>query len=153
MSQYCVAADVTTYAIPATSIPANITPTMIDNACVAASAEADAYLRARYPLPINGSKAGGSGNYDPALVRHTAYIAGYILMSMRGFMASGGQADGFIYKNYVKAVGDPQVPGSKADSFFGGVERGSVHLDVLVNQPTPPTYQLPQVRSKPPRGI
>lgn len=152
MSQYCQPSDLITVGLPSTAIPSWITTPMQTNACIVASARADAYIRPRYPLPITGSVAGGSGNFDPSLVLNTAYIAAYIIMTMRGFMPNAG-ADKLIVDNYYAAIGNPNIPGSVAESFFGRVERGSVHLDVLVNAPTPPLYALPAVYTKPPRGI
>lgn len=152
MSQYCQPSDFAIAGLPATAIPSWITAPMQVNACILASARADAFMRPRYPQPINGSKAGGAGVYDPALVLNTAYIAVWIIMGMRGFIPNVA-ADQTIRDNYYAAVGNPSIPGSVADSFFGRVERGSMHLDVLVNAPTAPTYQLPAVYTKPPRGI
>jgi phage gp36-like protein len=149
VSQYCTPTDVITYAIPATALPKGITVAEQVAACVAASGEADSYMRARYPLPITGSTTGGAGVFDPALVRHTAYIAGFTLMSQRGF-APGAGTDQNIRENYYKAVGWPDRPGS---GFFPGVERQHIHLDVLVSQATPPAYNLPTVYSHRPRGI
>lgn len=149
MSQYCTPNDVITYAIPATALPKSITQAQLTAACISASAEADSYMRARYALPITGSVAGGPGVYDPALVRHTAYIAAFTIMSGRGF-APGAGTDQNIRENYYAARGWPDRPGS---GFFPGVERQHIHLDVTYNTPTPPQYNLPQVHSRPPRGF
>lgn len=147
MSQYCTPSDLVLYAIPATAITAQITNGMQVAACIAASGEADSYMRARYPLPIIGSSA-GAGIFDPALVRHVAYIAAFSLMSQRGFQ--GGGADQMIRENYYKAIGWPNVAGS---GFFPGVERQHIHLDVTGPTVAAPSFNLPQVWSRPPRGI
>lgn len=152
MSQYCQAADLTLYALPGTALPPTITPQEITAACVAASAMADSKMRARFPLPIAGSQAGGAGVYDPVIVMHVACEAAWLLMKVRGFATEDG-SDSRLWDGHVAAFGDPKVPESVASSYFGRVERGSEHPDVLVNLPAPPTYRLPQVRSKPPRGI
>ena len=152
MSMYCTPSDLVLYAIPATAITAQITNAMQVAACVAASGEADASMRARYPLPLapNYPIGGPFTTYDPALVKHVAYIAAFSLMSQRGFQ--GGGADNMIRENYYKAVGHPGVPGDRG--FFGDVERQSKHLDVVsANPPPSPAYNLPQVFSRPPRGI
>lgn len=149
MSQYCQPSDLTLFAIPATALTAQITTPMQVAACVAASSEADSAMRGRYPLPITGSVAGGPGVYDPALVRHTAYIAAYSLMSQRGFQGAG--ADNMIRENYYKAVGNPNFPGSHG--FFGEVARQNRHLDVTGPTPSGTDYQFPAVHSRTPRGI
>ena len=151
MSLYCLPSDITTYALPAGAIPASITPTQIAEACTAASNEADSYMRARYALPLqmNYPIGGPFTTFDPSLVRHTAYIAAFILMSFRGFSPTAG-ADQMIRENYYKAVGWPDRPGS---GFFPGVERQHIHLDVVQATVTPPQYNLPTVYTRPPRGI
>ena len=138
---YCTPADVTTIALPASAIPSGITLAQQQAACNDASSSADAKMRARYPLPITGSIGGGPGVFDPSIVRYTAYMAAYIIMSFRGFNPSSA-ADRMIVENNEKAI-----------AWFDGVERGNVHPDVTVTQPAPPTYQLPQIISKRPRGI
>lgn len=147
MSQYCVASDLTKYAIPATAITAAITSQMQTDACIAASGEADAYMRARYSLPLVANYPGDT--FDPALVRHVAYIAAFLLMSMRGFQAVAG-ADAMIRENYYKSVGWPDRPGT---GFFPGIERGHIHIDVVQTAIASPKYQLPQVWTHPKRGI
>lgn len=147
MSQYCVPSDVTAFALPSTAVTTPIT-----NAdCIAASAEADSYMRARYALPLSANYpiGGPYTTFDPALVRHTAYIVAYMVMSKRGFAPNAG-SDALILANYFKAVGDPEKPGS---GWFPGVERGHIHPDVVEASVPAPRYQLPQVLSKPPRGI
>lgn len=149
MSQYCQPSDLTLYAIPATAIPASITTPMQVAACAAASAEADSYMRARYPLPITGSAGGGPGVFDPTLVRHVAYIAAFSLMSQRGFMPMSG-ADGMIRENYYKAVGWPDRPGS---GYFPGIQKQVIHPDVTVSASTAPAYNNPTVYTSPKRCI
>ena len=149
ISQYCQPSDVTTYALPATAIPASITTGDINQACISASGEADSYMRARYSLPLgqNYPQGGPYTTYDPTLVRHTAYIAAFILMSFRGFTPMDG-SDQMIRENYYKAVGWPVRPGS---GYFPGIERQNIHPDVVQAGVTPPQYNLPQVWSSPPR--
>jgi hypothetical protein len=71
------------------------------------------------------------------------------MMSRRGFQPNAG-ADQMIRENYYKAVGWPDRQGS---GFFPGVERQHIHLDVVQAGVTAPAYQLPQVFTKPNRGI
>ena len=148
MSQYCQPSDITTYAIPATAIPASVTVAQQIAACVAASQEVDNYIGGRYPLPLAPNFNNGT-SYDPALVRHTAYIAAFILMSNRGFQPNAG-ADALISENYWKAVGYPDRPGS---GFFPNVRRQNIDLNVSPTAVTPPKFNLPQVWTKRPRGI
>lgn len=148
-SQYCQPADITSTGIPATAIPASITAPMLVNACIQGSARADAYMRGRYPMPITGSVAGGPGVFDPALVMNVAYIAAYIVMSLRGFQPNA-EADRLIVANYYSAIGNPEIPGS---GFFPGVERQNIHLDVTFAAPQSPKYNLPAVTTSPSRGI
>ena len=150
MSQYCQPSDITLYALPATAIPASITNQQQIDACIAASQEADSYMRARYALPLspNYPQGGPYTTYDPTLVRHTAYIAAFILMSFRGFTPRNGM-DEMIRENYYKAVGYPDRPGS---GYFPGIERQNIHPDVVQASATPPQYNLPQVWTRPQRG-
>ena len=141
MSQYCTPTDVTTYGIPSTAIPATITTPMIVSACVAASAEADNYLRGRYPLPITGSVGGGSGVFDIGIVKHTALIATKTLLTQRGFALHHG-ADETIDRNYMLAL-----------EYFKGIQRQNAHPDVTYGAPPSPNYTLPNISSRPPRGI
>jgi hypothetical protein len=106
-------------------------------------------MRARYSLPLSANypQGGPYTAFDPALVRHTAYIAGFLLMSQRGFSPVAG-ADQMIRENYYKAVGWPDRPGS---GYFPGIERQNIHPDVVQAGVTPPAYYLPQVWTKPPR--
>lgn len=142
MSQYATPTDVFTFALPPKALPADVTPTQQNEACIAASAEADSHMRGRYSLPILGSLGGGVGVFDPALVKNVAYIAAHILMTRRGFAALAGSPDDAINRNYDAAI-----------AFFSGVQRQNIHLDVIETAATSPNYQLPQVRSHTPRGI
>jgi hypothetical protein len=130
-SQYCTPADLLNTINP-------LALTGISNgaqvqACVDASNEADSYMRGRYNLPI-------ASPYDPAIVRHTAYIAVYLLLAARGYNPSQG-GDGTVETNYYKAVGNPMIAGS---GFFPGI----VESVATIGSPT----QLPQVRTSPQRG-
>jgi hypothetical protein len=118
-------------------------------ACLDATEEADSYLRGRY----------GNGTGQPFIVsavgndvvRHTAYIAIFLLMSGPiGFAPQAGADDNFV-KNYYKAVGWPDRPGS---GWFPGVQKQSIHPDItpLIPIGQNPNADVPQVFSNPPRG-
>jgi hypothetical protein len=139
MSQYCTPSDVTTYALPATAL-ATVSSGEQTAACVAASEEADSFLRGRFQLPL--------ASWGQDVVRYTAYIAAYLMMSKRGFQPLGG-ADAMIRENYYRAVGYPDRPGT---GWFPQIQRQSIHPDVVEGGVSAPKYQLPQVYSAPKRG-
>jgi hypothetical protein len=111
-------------------------------ACIDASNEIDSFLRGRYNLPL-------AAPFDPGIVRHTSYVAVYMLLSARGLNPSQG-GDGLIEANYHKAVGDPRFPGS---GYFPGIQRQIIHPSVVEAIPTIGSQtQIPQVSTQPPRG-
>ena len=101
-------------------------------ACTAASEKADSYLRTRYPLPLT--------SFGQDIVLHCAWIAVYLLMTGRGYSPLQG-ADDQLQIRYEDAV-----------RWFEGVAKQNVNPDVTFTSPGPPTYQLPQIASQPPRG-
>lgn len=120
-----------------------------NQACLDATEEADSYLRGRY----------GNGTGQPFIVaavgndvvRHTNYIACYLLMSgVVGFAAQAGSDDNIV-KNYYKAVGWPDRTGS---GWFPGIQKQSIHPDItpLVPIGQNPNADVPQVFSNPQRG-
>jgi phage gp36-like protein len=118
-------------------------------ACLDATEEADSYLRGRY----------GNGPGQPFIVqavgndvvRHTAYIAVFLLMDGPiGFAPQAGSDDNFL-KNYYKAIGWPDKPGT---GWFPGVQAQKIHPDITPLLPIGqnPAADIPQVFSNPPRG-
>lgn len=98
---------------------------------LAASEEADMYLRARYALPLE--------SWGSDLKKLVCKVAAYSLMGVRGYNPGAG-ADGTIRQNYEDAV-----------RVFEGVARQAVHLDVVVAFREGSKQQIPQVLSHPPR--
>jgi phage gp36-like protein len=135
---YCTSADLPQFVNPIAlaSVPLSVQ----DQACVSASETADSYLRVKYPLPLK--------SFGGDVTRYAAYIAIRQLLVARGYNPAAG-ADSAIETNYRDAVGWPDKPGS---GWFPAVARGSIIPDVTVFQPTPPTFQLPQVWSHRPFG-
>ena len=111
--------------------------------------QTSSYLRGRY----------GNGSGQPFIieawgndvVRHTAYIAIYLLMAGPiGFAAQAGSDDN-IKTNYYKAVGWPDRPGS---GWFPGIQRQQIHPDITpqVAIGSNPNADVPQVFSNVQRG-
>jgi phage gp36-like protein len=112
-------------------------------ACADASETANSYLRGRFPVDASAPTVVGSD-----LKRYCAYIAIYQLLGQRGMNPSAG-ADSQIETNYREAVGYPDRPGS---GWFPAVARGAIQPDLQFPAPPSPTFQLPQVFSRPQRG-
>lgn len=111
-------------------------------ACLDASESADSYMRGRYPLPLLSAGAD--------IVRHTAYVAWYLLINTIGYAPQAG-SDANISGNYYLAMGYPDRPGS---GFFPGIQAQRVHPDVTVSPPvgSDQGHDAPQVHSLPMRG-
>ena len=118
-------------------------------ACLDATEEADSYLRGRY----------GNGTGQPFtiqawgndLIRYTAYIAIYLLMTGPIGLAPQAGADANITNNYYRAVGWPDRPGT---GWFPGIQRQAIHPDItpMLAIGQNPGADVPQVFSAPPRG-
>lgn len=132
MSQYASLQDLTTYGIQAIAVQ-NVPTADQTNQLIAASSLIDSYFNGRYALPLL--------QWDISVTMNAAYIAAYLLMSVRGFRPTQG-SDDTVRKNYENAI-----------AWCQGVQRQSVHPVVVQSAPvTDPTYQLPQVHSSVPRG-
>ena len=112
-------------------------------ACIDTSETADSYFRIRYTLPM---QAVGSD-----VVRYTAYVACFLLLSGAVGFAPQAGADENVQRNYYAAVGWPDRPGS---GWFPAVGSQRLTPDVT---PTllpgnDPTHDQPQVQSQPLRG-
>jgi hypothetical protein len=143
VSQYCAPADLANVFNPLAFV--GISAGQQIEACIEGSAEADSYMEGRYLLSQNPMLQ----PYDRTIVRHTAYIAVYILLSARGLNPSAG-GDNLVFENYYKAVGDPKYPGT---GYFPGIQRQIIHP--VVNQSVAvigTQAQLPQVSTAPQRG-
>lgn len=77
MSQYATIAQLEAQGLPAAAL-SGISDDQKTAALVAASAEVDAFLRDRGPLPLTSAD-------DPALVQRTIDIACYRLLARRGY--------------------------------------------------------------------
>jgi|SRR5580658_2828492 phage gp36-like protein len=112
-------------------------------ACTDANEVGASYLRGRFPVDASAPTVVGSD-----LKRYCAYIAIYQVLGQRGMNPSAG-ADSQIETNYREAVGYPDRPGS---GWFPAVARGAIQPDLQFPAPPSPTFQLPQVFSRSPRG-
>jgi phage gp36-like protein len=114
-----------------------------NQACLDATEEADSYLRGRYALPLTA--------WGNDVVRYTAYIACYLLMSGPIGWAPEAGSDSNITTNYYRAVGWPDRPGT---GWFVGVQRQSIQPDVTpsVAQPGDAVHDVPQVFTSQQRG-
>ena len=112
-------------------------------ACLDATEEIDSYFRGRYALPLLA--------WGNDVVRMTAYVAVYLLMTGPVGLAPQAGADANITQNYYRAVGWPDRPGT---GWAPGVQRQSIHPDVTptVAQPGDPVHDVPQVHTAPQRG-
>ena len=144
MSQYVTVAQFFQY-IPATIADgtfitgASDTNGNVLNALITASGEADAHMRGRFNLPITGSVAGGPGVFDPAIVMRVCWIAAFNLMRGRGFNPVA--IDTEIKTGYAEAI-----------KWFEGVQRQSIHPDVVESTPDAPAHPFPSFTSAQPRG-
>jgi hypothetical protein len=112
-------------------------------ACLDATEEADSYLRGRYALPLSA--------WGNDLVRYTAYIAVYLLLTGPIGLAPQAGADANVTTNYYRAVGWPDRPGT---GWFVGIQRQAIHPDVTpaVAQPGDAVHDVPQVFTSQQRG-
>ena len=121
----------------------NVSPAEVTAACVAASDEADSYMRGRFPVDTVATSWGTD------IRMNVSFIAAWILLQARGFRPSAG-ADETIRENYYKAVGDPR--GEQGNGWFPGIQRQRVHPNIVFPTPPVPTFQMPQVATSCPRG-
>ena len=142
LALYVQPADLVNYVNPISlndvPLPAQV------QACNDATETANSYLRGRFPVDRTAPLTVGSD-----LKRYSAFIAIRQLLVGRGMNPSAG-ADSAIESNYRDAVGYPDRPGS---GWFPAVARGAIQPDISFPAPPSPTYQLPQVFSRPPRGF
>jgi phage gp36-like protein len=131
MSQYATTTDLVTYAIKAEALT-GISTTMQNLALVAASAEADSYLKGRYALPLLA--------WDAALSNAVARIAAYMLIKTRGFNPQSA-ADINFRLGYEDAI-----------RWLRDVERQNAHPDLTPSPSQVPTYNAPQVFTTNGRG-
>jgi phage gp36-like protein len=141
LALYVTAAQLGLYVNPLSLV--DIAANVQTQACADATETANSYLRGRYPVDKTAPLSVGSD-----LQRYTAYIAVRQLLVQRGYNPSAGP-DSAIESNYRDAVGYPDRIGS---GWFPGVARGAIQPDIQFPTPPPPTYQLPQVFSRPQRG-
>ena len=131
-SQYCQTSDlqnaINPFALQDVTEPQQL------QACLDASEIADSYMRGRYTLPLS--------QWGSDLVRNTARVAVYLLLSARGYQPDAG-ADSHWMRDYELSL-----------QWFRDIQRQNVHPDVTpaVTQPGDPIHDLPQVISQPQRG-
>lgn len=115
---------------------------VIDQACIDATCEADEYLRGRYALPLLA--------WSSSITMHTASIVYFKLAKKLGFAPQAG-ADKLITEGYWRAT---DWPGDPNMGFFGRVQRQAIHPDVTpsIAQPGDAVRDLPQVRTTTQRG-
>lgn len=131
-TQYAYPSDLTaTGAINSVAL-VNVSLTDQNNVCIQASAEADQYIVVAYPLPLTG--------WPQILVERVCHIAAYRLMTGRGYNPLAG-ADDQLRLRYEDAL-----------QWLRDVSKKNIVPGFTYAAPTPPTYQLPQVYSSPPRG-
>lgn len=100
--------------------------------CVSASSRADSMISQRYPLPLVA--------FDYDLVLPVAHIAIWLCLSNVGRNPEAGYDDQIDIR-YEQAM-----------AFLGHVQRQSANLNVLVNQPPSPKFNLPAVITGRQRG-
>ena len=131
MTSYATApADIQTYGLQPFAIQ-NIPTLTLQAQLDAASDEADSFLRGRYSLPLI--------DWGNDVRQHVVWLALPNIMGTRGYNPEG--QDETIERRREQAL-----------EWFKGVQRRSVHPNVQDSGFTPPTGQVPQVASNPPRG-
>jgi hypothetical protein len=145
-SAYCQPSDLAIYGCPAQALaqfaPLATNPTLLAN-CLAASGQADSFMRSRYPIDNGGLLTWGT-----EITMHVAWIATYLTFSALGYDSESG-SDRQIQDRYFQATGYPDRPGS---GYFPGIERQRIHPNVTFNTPNPPNqYSNPMVVSLAPR--
>ena len=131
MSQYVTPAELTLYGANAFAIQKISNDEQVA-ACVAASTSMDSYFRGRYPLPFL--------TFDVDIKMRAAHIATWLLLSQRGRDPGAGYDDQ-IDERYKEAI-----------KWCEGVQRQSIHPNVTISNPNPPSYQLPAVITSRQRG-
>jgi|GEM_PF-2589001 hypothetical protein len=140
---YCVPADLAIYGCPAQALaqfaPIASNATLLAN-CLAASGQADSFMRSRYPIDNGGLLTWGT-----EITMHVAWIATYVTFSAMGYASESG-ADRQIEDRYYQAVG---YPGQRDSGYFPGIERQRIHPMVTFNTPNPPNqFSSPMVVSQ-----
>lgn len=132
LSNYCPAATL-----------ALATPAQQLQAVTDATNDADDYMNGRYAMPLL--------TFPSSITDHTAYIAIYKLMTGPIGMAPQAGADVNFERNYYRAVGWPDRPGT---GYFPGIQAQRIHPAVTVSPPSgsDPGHDAPQVQSQPKRG-
>lgn len=132
--QYATIADLKTIGINPVAFQ-NVADDILNANLLAASEECDNYMQARYRVLDSPLASWGSD-----LKRLVCKIAAYTLMGVRGYNPGAG-ADVTLRMGYEDAI-----------NTLKGVARQSVHLNVVPSFTQGSVQQLPQVRSREPRG-
>jgi hypothetical protein len=137
---YVTSAQLPNYA-PA-QLLALATSAQTDQACLDATAEADAFMTARYAMPLLA--------WPSDVTSHTAYIALHRIAAMVGYAPQAG-SDNNIERNYYIAVGGCPF---REPGYFPRIERQAMHPNVTPSIPIgqDPGHDAPQVQSDQPRG-
>ncbi len=125
MSQYATIANLFENGMPGTA-RATLTDAALTAGLVAASSEADSYLRGRYSYPLLG--------WGEQLTMYVCWVAAYLILSGgRGFNPAAG-GDGNIRERY-----------DDAREWFAGVQAKRIHPDITPSDGQTPTYDQPMV--------
>jgi phage gp36-like protein len=125
MSQYATIAQLFQFGMPGTA-RATLTDTDLNAGLVAASAEADGYLRGRYAYPLLA--------YGEQLPMYVCWLAAYLILSgARGYNPAAG-ADSNLRDRYDDARG-----------WFEGVQAKRIHPDITPSDGQSPRYDQPVV--------
>jgi phage gp36-like protein len=129
---YAQPSDVSTFGL--NNVAMSTIPLAVQTACcIKASAVADDHLAGRYNLPI-------SAPYPDALIMHVSYIAAKLMIEARGNDPGAG-ADETIELNYNRAI-----------HWLEGVQRRTIHPNIIQTPTVAPQFTAPQVFSARPRG-
>lgn len=148
---YATIGDVIRHALPEAAI-ASVTIEIKADCCLGATQEADSYLAGRYTLPLV--------LWDDVLTKHVAKIAGFEIMSRRGFQPSGfdelivkGRDDAIMWLKGVAAnkIYPPGLTDSDAtdvgtnDAFV--IETPATQWDSIGGLTSDPVYGDPRMRN------
>lgn len=128
---YATLEDFNSCGLPAPAL-ANLQLPQVQSALVRASRLADTFLRDRYTLPLICP-------FDPSLTLWVCWIAGWQLISTRGFNPNQAGFDQVIRMNYDDAINN-----------LKRVANGQQSIDV---RQTDPASEQPMVATSPSRGF
>lgn len=131
MPSYITLSELYVLGLPASALPSSISTDARQAQCDAASATAQSYMAARYPMPLV--------SVGDEVKEKVAWIAAYNLLVIRGFNPSGADA------NYLARF-------DRAIDWLKDVSRGWVQPDVVPAPATTPDYDAPRIITTTTRG-